>query len=181
MVIKRRNGTSLTTKPAVMANPKVSFKINRSGGRSHPVRPGEISRAIQPEGAIRKASPKAAAACGTDKSGESNFSRNRNARVPDHPPAISATIRTDRPVASSPVVTDSRVAVPIPGVAKRARNGSRDGPSKPATGKWPKAGKTVPHSPAITGPSIASRVAIGMRVMARGIVVWRPYPYCALP
>ena len=109
--------------------------MRRSGGRSHPVSHGESARAIHPEGAIRKAMPKAAAACGTDRSGDSNRSNARKDRVPDHPAQTRATMPSDTAVAARPVVTDRRTAAPRPGQSNRARNGAGDGPSAPAAGR----------------------------------------------
>ena len=151
----------MTISPAVIVRPRLSCTISKSGGRSQPVSPGDIRRDNHPDGAIRKASPKAAAACGTDKSGESNRSSARNGRVPDQPAVTSATISKETDVASSPVKSESITARGSPPQAKRSRSGSNDGPVRPAAGKCPNAGRNVPHSPATTGPNITTNVRIG--------------------
>lgn len=69
--MRNRNGSSLIASPAVIVRPKGSPITRTSGGRSKPVAQGESTRMAKPEGAARKASPKAAAAWGTASTGES--------------------------------------------------------------------------------------------------------------
>jgi len=137
------------------------------------VRLGDSNLAIHPDGAIRKTNPNAAAACGTDKSGDNRRSSTRKARVPDQLAAISATISNDKAVAIRPTHSDRRVAAPSPCQSSNVRKGSSDGPLRPAAGRCPNAGRTVPHRPAMTGPNIASNVSAGRR---RSIVAYWPVP-----
>ena len=137
--------------------------MSKSGGRSHPVSAGESNRATQPDGAIRKARPNAAAACGTDSSGDSIRSNTLNDRVLDQPAVMNTTMASDTLVAMRPDITESRTAAPSPAHPNKFRNGSRDGPVRPAAGKCPKAGRAVPQRPATTGPNIASSVSAGRK------------------
>ena len=89
-----------------------------SGGRSQPVAHGDAIRAIHPDGAIRNARPKAAAACGTLRIGESARRRAINSRVPCQAAQIRATISNDDAVAISPVITGG---VPVEGASEALR------------------------------------------------------------
>jgi len=123
------------TNPAIIERPKGSCRINKSGGLSQPVKAGEIRRAIQPDGVIKNAKPNAAAACGTDRSGDNSLSRIWKDRVPDHPAVINGTIVKEMDVAIKPVINDNRDAAPRPCQSNSVRNGSSDGPDKSAAGK----------------------------------------------
>jgi len=174
------------TSPAIIERPQGSWTINKSGGRSHPVTLGDKAREIQPDGEIRNANPNAAAAWGTDKSGDNIRSKTVKDRVPDQPAMISATINNDIVVDAKPIQTGKNMARGKPCHAKSASNGASDGPNSPAAGKCPNAGKTAPYSPAKTGPIIAKSVIIGnngkkRRAFMRG-AFWRLWgDYCATP
>ena len=58
----KRVQNSRKSELAVGGHPERWPTVAMSGGRSHPVSPGEIARAIHPEGAIRNAIPIAIAA-----------------------------------------------------------------------------------------------------------------------
>lgn len=161
-VIKNKNGISLATNPAISAIPQGSWIIAISGGRSHPANCA-TSLTIQPDGAIRNASPKAAVACGTDRIGDKTRCMARNMRVPCQAAQKSMTIATEIAVAIKPLTNDSRIDAPRPGCANSACHGSRDGVVPPSAGNIPNAGKTVPISPAETGPIIRTIVRIGTK------------------
>ena len=121
--ISIRNGTSLATSPAIIAHPPGSCTINRSGGRSHPVAQGDRARTIQPEGAIRKAIPNAAAAWGAESRGDSTRSTQRNARVPCHPASNTMVMIKEAAVAIRPVRRLRLRAGMNPAQSNRSRNG----------------------------------------------------------
>ena len=143
------------------ARPIRSWTIRRSGGRSQPVAQGEMARAIQPDGAIRNAMPKAAAACGTASRGESSRRTASKARVPCSDASTSITRPSERKVEARPVTTLRRVASVKPGQATRSRNAASPGSTAPMAGSQPKAGPSAPSRPAATGPSIARTVSAG--------------------
>ena len=175
----------MATSPAISASPAGSCTISRSGGRSQPVAQGDSARAIQPDGAIRNAMPKAAAACGTASSGESSRRTASKAPVPCSDASTSTTRPSERTAETSPVTTLRRAASMKPGQARRSRNAPKPGRSAPMAGSQPKAGPNAPSSPATTGPSIASTVRAGTsgRSLRRGAraLTAAPKTYRATP
>jgi len=77
--------------------------MSKSAGRVSPEISGEINRNNQPEGVIMNANPKAAAAWGTDSSGEMVCCMVRNQFVPDQPATNPATTKSEITVVPSPV------------------------------------------------------------------------------
>ena len=124
----------MVASPKMRLSPAGSCRISRSGGRSHPVSAGDRARAIQPEGAIRNARPKAAAACGTDRSGDSIRSIAPKARVPAQPAQMSTTSDSDSAVAAKPTPRLSAIARGSPGQAASASNAARLGRCPPSAG-----------------------------------------------
>ena len=102
-------------RPAIIDSASGSLMIRRSGGWSSPVSQGETSRMIMPDGAIRKASPKAAAACGTDSSGEIIRRILANPVVPRSLATKAATAPSETSVVISPIATDSTEERQMPG------------------------------------------------------------------
>ncbi len=92
-----------------------------SGGRVQPVSSGETSLAIIPDGAIRKAKPKAAAACGTLSSGETRCCSRPKVSVPDQPARKSATTMTETSAETRPAWRLIRIEEPMAGCAAKAR------------------------------------------------------------
>ena len=62
-----------------------------------------------------------------------------------------------------PLVSDRRTDWASPGAASSSRHGARPKRSPPSAGSQPKAGSSVPSSPAATGARNSSRVAAGRR------------------
>ncbi len=115
----------------------------QSGGRWKPVSSGEISRMIQPDGAIMKASPKAAAAWGMDRSGETSCWTCWKKRVPDQAAKNAMTSERDIAVVASPVERLTSMDRQIPGSAKKPAKCLVDISLPPRAGKYPKAGSRV--------------------------------------
>ena len=118
-----------------MASPAGSLTISTSGGRSQPVSQGEMSRAAIPDGAIRKASPKAAAACGTDSSGDMRCCSREKAGVPAQPARNSMTMASAAAAVATPAVSDSSAECQMPGWARSWRKGSSVSASPPSAGR----------------------------------------------
>ena len=150
--ISIRKGTSLATSPRVKAMPIGSFRIKRSGGLSQPVAQGEISRASQPEGATRKASPSAAAAWGRANRGDRALRKATKPGRSCRAAIIRIVIAKAASVEISPVPTDKASA--------RDRPGHWPSIAKP----WPEtAGASVPASPAAMGSARPASIRPGAR------------------
>lgn len=83
---------------------------------------------------MRKARPKAAAACGTERSGDNIRSMMRNARDPLQAAQIRATSKRDSAVAANPVVMLSVLARVMPGQSNNISNALSVSPSPPSAG-----------------------------------------------
>ncbi|EWH00567.1 hypothetical protein [Halomonas sp. BC04] len=123
------------TSPAISDSPQGSWTISRSGGRSQPVTPGDISREIRPDGAIRKASPKAAAAWGIDSSGETMRRIQRSSRLPEAPARNSSTTVSEIRVVTRPLEKLTATERARPGWANSSRHGVRLNEVPPSAGK----------------------------------------------
>jgi len=139
--------------------PRGSPKIRRSGGLSQPVGQGESARAIQPEGAMRKAMPKAAAACGTARKGASQWRNLAKDLVPDQPAMMSVAEAREIRAARRPVQNERATERPIPGQFPTAPQTSEACIALSSPGTWPSAPATTPIIPARTGPPTTRTVS----------------------
>ena len=96
--------------------------------------PGAISRASQPEGAIRNARPTASARCGTASSGTMPRLMRVSAAVP-WPATNTSRVASATAVEAKPVVSVTCTAAARPGAASRRRQGSSENCSPPSTGR----------------------------------------------
>ena len=130
-----RKGISLTISPAVIVSPAGSCTMSTSGGWCQPVSIGDTRRASMPDGAIRKASPKATAACGTDSSGDTRCWMRAKMRVADQPAMNSMTVPSEMAVAAKPVPRLIATDIQMPGSARTAAKGARLKEEPPSAGK----------------------------------------------
>src|SRR6266542_1805769 len=106
-----------------------------SGGSVHPVNHGEIARAIHPEGAIKKATPIAIAACGVDSTGATNPPIRRAHERPCATPQNAMASMSEIIVAAAPVDRLVITLVVMPGEAMSRRHGSRLNVAPPIAGR----------------------------------------------
>lgn len=108
---------------------------SQSGGRAKPDSSGETRRISQPDGASRKAMPKAAAACGTDNSGETTCCMAAKARVCDQPATKAITAASASAVVTRPVARLRTMERAMPGTARKSRKGWSENASPPSAGR----------------------------------------------
>ncbi|WP_333782916.1 hypothetical protein [Nitratireductor aquibiodomus] len=134
-VTRSRNGISFTISPDIIDRPSGSCTISRSGGRSQPVSSGEINRANMPEGAMRKASAKALAACGRESSGEIRCWMRAKSRVPPHAAVNSITAVREMAAVTSPVTRLISADMRIAGSANSMAKGASPNSIPPSAGR----------------------------------------------
>jgi hypothetical protein len=127
----------------------------------NPVNIGDINRINQPDGAIKKARPKAAAACGMDNKGDTKCCIVLKILLRDQPATKSATMLRAIIVVTIAVEKLNQMDCKIPGFAIKALNGSRENVSPPKAGKNPKAGNKVPNRPHKIGAIKIKRASAG--------------------
>ena len=149
--INSRNGISFTASPNSSARPCASFTVAKGGGTCQPIG-SAITRAIQPEGASRKASPSASAAWGVASSG--GIIRNTAGNRASNPSAASRASSVD----PMPVNSVSARLVPKPGSPISSRSGASVGPACPSAGRWPRAAASVSPAPAAIGRANPTRI-----------------------
>ena len=92
-------------------------------------------RAIIPDGAIRKASPNAAAACGTDSNGEIRCWMRRNSGVPAKVATKKSTTPSETAVVARPLPRLIIAEDQIPGSSNSWRKWPRLNPTPPSAGR----------------------------------------------
>ncbi len=100
-----------------------------------PVSHGDVARIRKPDGAMRKASPKAAAAWGTESRGEMTCCIRANARVPDQAATNANVMASDMAVVAIPVVSDRPMDFGTPGVCQNVSKWVSVRVSPPSAGK----------------------------------------------
>ena len=88
-----------------------------------------------PDGAMRKARPKAAAACGTDSSGETRCWTRAKIFVPDQPATKNMTMASEMAVVARPTERLSAADIRMPGWANSSAMGARVNAVPPSAGR----------------------------------------------